>query len=70
MIAEADRLLDELFPLAAGSHADATAYRVVDGALAVDTAAGLRPALADPAQFAGLRRTARSCCAATGCTSS
>ena len=45
VIAEADRLLDELFPLARGSHVDVTAYRVADGAL--------EPALADPAQFAG-----------------
>ena len=52
VIAEADRLLDEFFPLASGSHADATTYHVVDGALAVDTAAG-STGLADPAQFAG-----------------
>ena len=45
VIAAADELLDELFPLAEGSHADVTEYRVEGGAL--------RPALADPAQFAG-----------------
>jgi malate synthase len=45
VIAEADRLLDELFPLASGSHGDVTAYTVTDGALS--------PALADPSQFAG-----------------
>ncbi len=45
VIAEADRLLDELFPLASGSHADVTAYGVENGALT--------PALADPVQFAG-----------------
>ncbi len=45
VIAEADRLLDELFPLARGSHADVTAYQVEAGRL--------EPALADPAQFAG-----------------
>ncbi len=45
VIAAADALLDELFPLAEGSHADVTAYRVDNGALV--------PALADPAQFAG-----------------
>jgi malate synthase len=54
VIEEADRLLDELFPLAAGSHAAATAYRVADGALVVVTADG-GTALADPAQFAGYR---------------
>ncbi len=45
VIAAADELLDELFPLASGSHADVTAYSVTDGVL--------EPALADPAQFAG-----------------
>ena len=45
VIAAADELLDELFPLAEGSHADVTEYRVEDGALV--------PALADPGQFAG-----------------
>jgi malate synthase len=54
VIAEADALLDELFPLATGSHADATAYRVRDGALVVETKdADL--GLADPSQFAGHR---------------
>ncbi|GAY07824.1 malate synthase G [Pseudonocardia sp. N23] len=52
VIAEADRLLDELFPLADGSHADVGAYTVTDGSLA--------PALADPAQFAGHRGDAAS----------
>ena len=45
VIAAADELLDELFPLAEGSHADVTEYRVEDG--------GLVPALADAGQFAG-----------------
>jgi malate synthase len=54
VIAEADRLLDELFPLAGGSHAAATAYRVENGALVVDTADG-STGLADPGQFAGHR---------------
>jgi malate synthase len=52
VIAEADRMLDELFPLAAGSHADATAYRVEGGALVVDTAGG-STGLADAGRFAG-----------------
>ncbi|HLU58574.1 MAG TPA: malate synthase G [Pseudonocardia sp.] len=54
VIAEADRLLDEFFPLAQGSHADATAYRVENGRLVVATGAG-ETGLADPAQFAGYR---------------
>ncbi len=55
VIAEADRLLDRLFPLADGSHADAVAYRVpAPGELAVETASGTT-GLADPAQFAGSR---------------
>ncbi len=45
VIAAADALLDELFPLAEGSHADAMAYGVEAGALT--------PALAVAAQFAG-----------------
>jgi malate synthase len=53
VIAEADRLLDQFFPLAEGSHADVVAYRVPSaGELAVDTASGAT-GLADPAQFAG-----------------
>ncbi|HEX9857750.1 MAG TPA: malate synthase G, partial [Paracoccaceae bacterium] len=39
------RFLDEAVPLAAGSHAEATGYRVEAGVLA--------PALRDPAQFVG-----------------
>jgi malate synthase len=54
VIAEADRLLDELFPLTQGSHADATAYRVENGRLVVATGTG-ESGLADPAQFAGHR---------------
>ena len=53
--------LDETAPLAAGSHAEATAYTLRehdDGAgveLAVDLADGTRTGLADPEQFAGFR---------------
>jgi malate synthase len=57
VIAEADRLLDEFFPLAQGSHADATAYRVENGRLVVATGTG-ESGLADPAQFAGHRDAA------------
>ncbi len=47
VIAWAKAFLDDVAPLAQGSHADVTAYRVVAGALS--------PALKDPAQFAGYR---------------
>ncbi len=47
VIAWAKAFLDDVAPLARGSHADVTAYRVQDGALV--------PALKDPAQFAGFR---------------
>ena len=54
VIAEADRLLDEFFPLMQGSHADATAYRVENGRLVVAAGMG-ETGLADPGQFAGHR---------------
>ncbi|WP_245585480.1 malate synthase G [Pseudonocardia asaccharolytica] len=54
VIAEADGLLDELFPLAQGSHAEVTAYAVTGGALVAEMASG-QTALADPAQLAGHR---------------
>ncbi|MGC4151922.1 MAG: malate synthase G [Propionicimonas sp.] len=52
VIAEADRLLDELFPLAGRSHRDVTSYSAVDGKLSAVTASG-PVGLADPGQFAG-----------------
>ena len=59
VIAEADRLLDEYFPLDGASHADVTAYRVRpldggEGVLVADTDA-LEVGLADGAQFVGYR---------------
>jgi malate synthase len=54
VIAEADRLLDEFFPLTQGSHASAAAYRVEGGRLVVATRTG-ETGLLDPAQFAGHR---------------
>jgi malate synthase len=55
VIAEADRLLDQFFPLADGSHADVRAYLVPSpGELVADTSSG-RTGLADPAQLAGHR---------------
>ena len=46
-------LMDRHFPLASGSHADATAYAVSGGALRVDLADGATAGLADLAQLAG-----------------
>ena len=45
--------LDDVTPLAAASHADVTAYRVIDGALAVTMADGPATGLAEPSTFAG-----------------
>jgi len=54
VIGEVRRLLDEHFPLQMGSHADATAYAIVDGALLVTLPADTS-ALADPSGFRGSR---------------
>jgi malate synthase len=53
VIAFARDLLDEVAPLSAGSHRDATNYRITDGALAVTLADGAVGGLATPAQFVG-----------------
>ncbi len=52
VIAWAKAFLDDVAPLAKGSHAGVTGYRVEDGALI--------PALKTPAQFAGFRGDAKS----------
>ena len=54
VIAWSKAFLDDIFPLGTGSHADATAYRVVDGALAVELPSG-SCGLADPGQYCGYR---------------
>ena len=54
VIAFARKFLDESVPLASGSYADVTAYRVVDGKLALATATGTT-GLKDPACFAGFQ---------------
>ncbi len=54
VIAWTRAFLDETAPLAAGSHADATAYRVREGRLAADLPGGAA-GLADPGLFAGYR---------------
>ncbi len=45
--------LDDIAPLATGSHIGSTSYAIVDGALVVTTADGVTTGLADPSQFAG-----------------
>jgi len=52
VIARGRRVLDEIAPLAGGSHAEATFHAVTGGALAVSTPRG-RVSLADPACFVG-----------------
>ncbi|MGP1681323.1 MAG: malate synthase G, partial [Giesbergeria sp.] len=53
VIAFARRVLDESAPLAQGSHADATAYRIENGALVVQLKGGTSSGLKDPAQLRG-----------------
>lgn len=53
VIAFARQVLDQAAPLASGSHADATSYRVEGGQLAVTLASGATTGLQDPTAFAG-----------------
>ena len=53
VIEVADELLDELFPLAAGSHRNVTAYRPSAEGLVADTSNHGTVGLADRSQFAG-----------------
>ena len=55
VIAYARGLLDEIAPLARGSHAACSAYAVVDGALLLTLGDGSRTGLRDAAAFAGWR---------------
>lgn len=59
VIARGRAFLDEHFPLAAGSHADATSYAVDDDGLAVTVKDDV-VRLADPAQLVGFRGSADS----------
>ncbi len=53
VIAYAREVLDQAAPLASGSHADATAYRVENGALEISLSDGSRVALKNPEKFVG-----------------
>ncbi|MYL26916.1 MULTISPECIES: malate synthase G [Halomonadaceae] len=55
VIAYARAMLDESAPLASGSHADATGYRVDGGQLKVTLNSGSEASLKDPAQFVGYK---------------
>ena len=55
VIAHVRGFLDAAAPLAAGSHADVTAYAVAGGTLAATLEDGRTTGLADPARFAGHR---------------
>lgn len=58
VIAWGRKFLDDALPLAAGSHADAAGYAVVDSALQVTLGAGATAGLNDPTQFVGYRGNA------------
>ncbi|RTL44269.1 MAG: malate synthase G [Burkholderiales bacterium] len=53
VIAFARQVLDQAAPLASGTHADSTGYRVEGGQLVVTLASGATTGLQDPAAFAG-----------------
>ncbi|MBT6276377.1 MAG: malate synthase G [Chromatiales bacterium] len=55
VVARAAALLDEAAPLAQGSYADSTAYRIVSGALEVQLSDGTTTGLGQPGQLAGYR---------------
>ena len=58
VIAFARHFLDQAAPLASGSHADATAYQVVDGQLQVSLANGSQSVLKQPEKFIGYQGAA------------
>jgi len=53
VVARAKAMLDEVFPLAVGTHMSATGYRIEDGGLVVAVGDGVP--LENPAQFVGYR---------------
>ena len=56
----ARRFLDDSIPLSQGSHSDAVAYRVLEGALQVELSGGASTGLADPALLLGYRGDLRA----------
>ncbi|MHA6495072.1 malate synthase G [Pseudomonas borbori] len=58
VIAFARAFLDEAAPLAAGSHVDSTAYKIVDGKLVVSLKGGSNSGLRDDAQLVGFQGAA------------
>ncbi|TFL14478.1 malate synthase G [Pusillimonas caeni] len=56
----ARRFLDDSIPLSQGSHSDAVAYRVLEGALQVELSGGASTGLADPALLLGYRGDPRA----------
>ena len=58
VVAEAKAVLDTFAPLATGSHADATGYRVEGGSLVVTLGDGMDTSLADPRGFVAHRGAA------------
>ncbi|MDB5982804.1 MAG: glcB [Pseudomonas sp.] len=55
VIAFARAFLDEASPLAAGSHVDSTAYKIIDGKLVVGLKGGSNTGLKDDAQLIGFQ---------------
>ncbi len=60
VIAKARAVLDSIAPLAVGSHAEASSYKVIDGALAVSVKNGSTTGLKDGAKFVGYSGDAAS----------
>ncbi|CAD5110528.1 malate synthase G [Zestomonas carbonaria] len=60
VIAFARAFLDQAAPLASGSHADASAYAIVDGDLRVSLRDGSQTSLAQPEKFVGYQGTAKA----------